>query len=74
MHCQKSEPLPGDNKTFVIQPTEAELESRLAFKGAKRLTQKHFTLYHDVEFVYDPVIGAFWGLIVWELFQFGPLL
>ena len=64
--------LPGNHKTFVIQPTAAELESRLPLKGGKGSNAKHFTLYHEIEFVYHPETGAFMGLTVREQFQFGP--
>ena len=64
--------LPGNHKTFVIQPTAAELESRLPFKGGKASNAKHFSLYHEIDFVYHPQTGAFMGLTVREQFQFGP--
>ena len=64
--------LPGNHKTFVLQPTPAELEKDLPLKGGKGSNAKHFTLYHEIEFMYDQRAGAFLGLSVREQFQFGP--
>ena len=44
--------LPGDHKTFVLEPTAAELEQEIPLKGGKGLNAKHFSLYHEIEFKY----------------------
>ena len=64
--------LPGHHKTFVLQPTAADLEKALPLRGGKGSNAKHFTLYHEIEFVCDERTGAFLGLSVREQFQFGP--
>ena len=64
--------LPGENKTFVIEPTAAELEQDIPLKGGKGSNAKHFSLYYEIEFKYDEDSGAFLGLNVREQFQFGP--
>ena len=64
--------LPGHHKTFVLQPTAAELEKELPVRGGKGSNAKHFTLYHEIEFSYDNRTGAFLGIKVREQFQFGP--
>ena len=64
--------LPGDHKTFVLEPTAAELEQDIPLKGQKGSNAKHFSLYHEIEFMYHERTGAFLGLNVREQFQFGP--
>jgi len=64
--------LPGDHKTFVLEPTAAELEQDIPLKGGKGSNAKHFSLYHEIEFKYHERTGAFLGLNVREQFQFGP--
>ena len=64
--------LPGDHKTVVIEPAPADAEVPIPLKGGKGSKAKHFGLYHQIQFVYDPVTGAFLGLNVREQFNFGP--
>ena len=64
--------LPGHHKSFVVQATAAELEKELPLKGGKGSNAKHFSLYHEIDFSYNELTGAFLGLSVREQFQFGP--
>ena len=62
--------LPGHHKTFVLQPTAAELEKELPVKGAKGSNAKHFTPYHEIEFVtMSTLVRAFVGLCVQASFS-----
>ena len=71
-HWRAMSSLPGDHKTFVLEPTAAELEQEIPLKGGKGSNAKHFSLYHEIEFKYHERTGAFLGLNVREQFQFGP--
>ena len=64
--------LPGHHKSFVLQPTAAELEKELPVKGGKGSNAQNFTLYHEIEFSYHERTGVFLGISVREQFQFGP--
>ena len=56
--------LPGNHKSFVLQPTPADLEKDLPLKGGKGSNAQHFTqLYHEIEFVYDQHTGVFLGFV-----------
>ena len=47
--------LPRNHKSFVLQPAQAELGNDLPLKDGKGSNDKHFTLYHEIEFVYYTV-------------------
>ena len=60
--------LPGDHKTFVVEPADADAGVPIPLKGGKSKA-KHFGLYHQIQFVYHPAIGAFVGLNIREQFN-----
>ena len=49
-----------------------DLEQDIPWKGGKGSTEKHFSLYQEIECKYHEDSGAFLGLYVREQFQFGP--
>ena len=65
--------LPGNHKTFVIQPTAAELETDYLLRvGKVQMLNTFHCITRLIDFVYHPQTGAFMGLTVREQFQFGP--
>ena len=66
--AQRKGTLPRHHKTLVLQLTAADLEKNLPVKGGKGSNAKHFTLYHEIEYVYHERTGAILGLSVREKF------